>query len=181
MKLQTALLRKVINGIIFYAAWFAAVVGAANDMAVEGAVVCLALFGVHLLITPGRKKEVLLMVSLAACGLAIDTMYMHYEVLRFASNNSLFPHLAPFWIVCLYALYATTIDHSLQWLGTHPLLTSVVGACGAGFSYSVGVNMNAVELLLPGYTSLFVIGGVWLVFAPFSFWYARCLDRRLKG
>lgn len=84
---------------------------------------------------------------------------------------------APFWMLAVYALFSTAIDHSLYWLKKHRFASSILGGIGGAFCYKVGVWMGAAEFLMEGWGSLLVIGAVWAAFSPLVYLYSCWLDR----
>ena len=65
------------------------------------------------------------------------------------SVGVLLPGLAPYWIVAMWALFATTLNSSLGWLKGRPLLAALMGGFGGPLAYLAGHRLGGVEMADP--------------------------------
>jgi hypothetical protein len=83
-----------------------------------------------------------------------------------AFNNGLvFDAVIPFWMVAMWALFATTLNVSMQWMKNRYLLAAVFGAIGGPVAYYAGHRLGAVEFSQVS-TALLVVGAGWAVIMP---------------
>ena len=81
--------------------------------------------------------------------------------------------LAPYWIVAMWVLFATTLNVGMKWLRKNLLLASVAGAIGGPLSFLAGQQAGAVTL---GDNAILVIGLGWAVLLPAITVVARAFD-----
>jgi hypothetical protein len=137
----------LFNFTAYQAAWFAAVVGAAQGFAWTGSAVALAVTGVH--VAHRRDTvELKLIGASAGIGILVDSTLAITGQVRFASA---WPQsLAPFWMVCLWMAFATTLNHSLRWLMNRPVAAGLAGALGGPLALSIvtpAVTLPIIALL----------------------------------
>ena len=82
---------------------------------------------------------------------------------------------APYWMVALWALFATTLNVSLRWLRARPWLGALLGALGGPAAYYAGARLGALELATAG-AGLGAIAIGWAVLTPLLLGTARRLD-----
>ena len=82
---------------------------------------------------------------------------------------------APYWMVGLWAVFATTLNVSLRALREHPGWTALLGGVGAPLAYFAGARLGAMELVATG-AALAAIGIGWALLAPLLVRAARRLD-----
>ena len=78
----------------------------------------------------------------------------------------------PFWLVCLWALFATTFMHSLVWLRRYLWLAVPLGGVFGPLSYWFGANLSDAELRAPVIGSLAIMAGGWALLFPWGIYYA---------
>jgi hypothetical protein len=163
----------VINFVLFQLGWFACVLGAANGRPWLGPLVVLVAVAVHLLRARRPMPELRLVLYAMLLGLVADSLLLATGWLRYPSGLWL-PGLAPYWIVAMWALFATTLNLSLGWLRGRPLLAALTGAIGGPLSYLAGQKLGGIELLAP-LPALVALALVWAVAMPLLAWLAlRC-------
>ena len=83
--------------------------------------------------------------------------------------------LAPYWMVALWAIFATTLNVSLRWLRGRAVLAAALAAVGGPAAYYAGAQLGALKLVAPG-AALAAIGAGWAVIAPALLAAARRVD-----
>lgn len=148
----------VYNFVAYQLAWFAVVVGAAQNYAWAGAAVALLVAAVHLWL---RRDifELKLMGLAAAIGMLVDSTLAMTGQVHF---NSAGPDLAPYWMVSLWIAFATTLNHSLRWLMCRPVAAALAGAIGGPLAYLAGARLGALSLATPAIT-LSLIAFLWML------------------
>ena len=135
----------LFNVVAYQLAWFAVLIGAARGQAWVGALVALLVCAVHL----WQRRDAIewrLMGACIAIGALVDgvlggTGQVHYAGWSFPA--------APYWMLSLWLAFATTLNHSLRWLMTRPMLAVLVGAVGGPLAYLAGAKLGALELVTP--------------------------------
>jgi hypothetical protein len=145
------------NFLGYQAAWFAVVLGAAHDRAAWGTAVALLVTAAHLWLH--RKGFEWRLVGLCILmGLLIDSTLAITGQVRFAAG---WPEdLAPFWMLSLWAVFATTLNHSLRWLMTRPVAAALAGAVGGPLAYLAGAKLGALTIVAPT-TTLTLVALLW--------------------
>jgi hypothetical protein len=155
----------VFNAVAFNIVWAATVFGAAAGLAWAGPLAFVAFAFLQLRISAQRRYDVAAMTVFALAGILIDSAWSLSGALSYAAGWPS-PHLAPIWLVTLWAAFALTVGHSLAWLRPRPALASVFGLLGGGFSYWVGARIGAVELAVSGWFYGIAVGLCWAIALP---------------
>ena len=72
---------------------------------------------------------------------------------------------APYWIVTMWVLFATTLNSSMAWLKGRHVLAAVLGAIAGPMSYIAGAKLGGIEFVeLHGALVFLAIG--WAVAMP---------------
>ena len=164
----------IINFIAFQMGWFACVLGAANGMPLLGPVIVAGVIALHLAQASDSKPEIGLMICAALIGIVYDSLLVYSGLLSYP-NGTLVAGTAPYWIVALWILFATTLNVSLRWLRGNVLLAGVLGAIAGPLSYLAGNRLGAVELAQPVYAVTALAVG-WALFMPLLMRLAERLD-----
>lgn len=138
-------LHAVMNFVVLEVAWFACVLGGANDHALAGTMVAGAVIGLHLFLAQQPRKEALLVAVVALVGLAWDSSLVALGLLSYPTGNFA-PGFAPYWIVAMWAVFATSLNLSLAWLKGQPWLAVLVGLVGGPLSYLAGERLGGVQM-----------------------------------
>jgi hypothetical protein len=172
-------LRKAINFIVFQAAWFAAVLGAAHGMPWLGVVAVPMALALHLALSPGWRPELLLALAAAGTGFVFDS------ILIAAGMFSPVPYILPspfssLWMVMLWVNLATTMNVSMGWLRGRYVLGLVFGAIGGPLAYYSGAKLGAMTRL-PDPRGLLGTGIAWAIALPLLLVVNERLQKRAKG
>jgi hypothetical protein len=162
---------KFSNFILFQAAWFAAVLGAAKGMPWLGPLAMVPVLGVHLTLAENRSGELKLLVASGILGFLFDTTLIAAGV--FLPVPYLLPRpFSPPWMVALWLNFAATLNVSMSWLRGRLLLTAFFGAIGGPLAYYSGARMGATEAL-PSLGGMLVLAIGWGCMTPVLVWLAR--------
>ena len=154
----------IINLGLFKAGWMAVVLLAAAGMPVVGALAALAVVGVHLVQSADYKAEFTLVAVSAFVGFVWESILVITGVLDYGSA-AFVPGTAPFWIVSMWMLFATTLNVGMRWLRKSTLLAGIAGLVGGPAAFLAGQGAGAVTLTDPVY-SILVIGWGWAFLLP---------------
>lgn len=154
----------LINFAAFQVGWFSCVLGAAAGMPWLGPLVVLAVATLHLLRVKRPRRELILMVIAMAIGLVADSLLVVSGWLSYPAGNWL-PGFAPYWIIAMWALFATTLNVSMRWMRSRFVLALLMGAVGGPLSYLAGAQLGAMTLLQP-VMALAALAVIWAVAMP---------------
>lgn len=153
------------NFILFQIGWLSCVIGgASSSYHWIGVAVVTAIITLHLLRSYVISNEIMLIVIATLLGTSWDSALMGAGLLAF-NNGVVFDAIIPFWMVAMWALFATTLNVSMQWMKNRYLLAAVFGAIGGPVAYYAGHRLGAVEFSQVS-TALLVVGAGWAVIMP---------------
>ena len=156
-------MKNLVNFVAFQAVWFAAVVGASQDLWWPGPVAAVV-FAIGHMLSPMRARGDALLIAVAlGLGAIIDSIFAATGALAYAAP---FPsaQLAPLWILALWVGFALTLNHSLAYLAHRPLVATIAGAVVGPISYwSAGRVFGAVKLGDPLWRSVLALSFGWAV------------------
>lgn len=168
---MSALARNAINVVLFQAAWFAAVLGAAKGMFWLGPLSMIPVLAIHLALQDDRRGEAKLLLTAALLGLAFDTVLVAGGV--FTPLQHFFPRpVSPPWMICLWLNFAATLNVSLAWLRGRYVLAAFFGSVGGPLAYYSGARLGATEML-PSTTSMLLLALGWGIMTPLLVLMAR--------
>ncbi len=156
--------RTLLNFIAFQLAWFACVLGGANDLALAGTLTVIAAVALHtsIAIRPRIELKLVLLVSLVGTvwdSLIVTLGLMSYPSGMFAAG------LAPHWIIAMWALFATTLNISMSWMKGRPAAAAVMGGIGGPLAYLAGQRLGGVTI--PELSLALTVQGLgWAVIMP---------------
>lgn len=152
------------NLILFKLGWIACVVFAARGLPEASALSVAVVVGLHLMTTPAAAKEVLLLSVAAGIGLGWESLLTATGLVSYptaASGGA----WAPYWIVTMWILFATTLNGGLSWVKQHWGIAAIAGALGGPMAFAAGAGMGAVAFSSQ-WLALFIIGVGWAVLLP---------------
>lgn len=166
--------RLALNLVLFQLGWLACVLSAAAQRPWIGALTAVAIVAWHIRTAPHPQAEVKLIALALAVGAIWDSLLVWRGWLDYPAGM-LVPFAAPYWIVLMWALFATTLNVSLRSLREHPLWGLALGAMGGPAAYWAGSALGGVDILQP----TLAIGALalgWAVFTPALLAAARRFD-----
>jgi hypothetical protein len=149
----------LINIAAYQAAWFACVLGAANQLPWLGTATALVIVLVHVLRAQNADVELKLVGIAALVGVALDSGLSSARLIEF-NTGVLIDGMTPHWMLALWIAFATTLLHSLNWLMKRPIWAAVFGALGGPMAYYAGVKLGAMSITA-GTASFLAIGAAW--------------------
>jgi Protein of unknown function (DUF2878) len=165
----------VINFAAFQLGWFACVLGAAHDMPSLGLVVTVGVVLLHLAVSTHPERELKLALFAMALGAVFDSVLVATGWLRYP-NGTLLPGTAPYWIIAMWALLATTLSTSLSWLQGRLRLAAALGAVAGPLAYLAGARLGALTIVTP-IPAIAALGVTWAIAMPVLVHAARrCAD-----
>lgn len=164
----------LVNFLLFQAGWFACVLGGAHGYPMTGTAVALSIVIVHVLRAARPRAELTLVLAAAVLGGTWDSALTVLGWFTYPTGM-LHPQMAPYWIIALWMVFATTLNVSLRWLKTRPLLTVPLGAVGGPLAYYAGHALGAVDM--SNMTIALGVQGIgWALLLPVLVWLSLRLD-----
>lgn len=154
----------VINFVAFQVGWLVCVLGGANQQALAGTMFVAAIVLLHLALAKRRLPELLLIASATLVGFIWDTCVVASGLMQYPSGNFA-TGFAPYWIVAMWALFATSLNLSMAWLKGRPLVACLLGAVGGPMAYLAGERLGGVQMPDPT-LALGVQAAGWAVLLP---------------
>ncbi len=154
---------KIVNFALFQLGWFTCVLGGANTLPMIGVGYALLFLLIHATWQGNAVREFSFITLVALFGFGIDSLLV---TLGYFSYTSAIGHsFAPFWIAALWAMFAATIGHSMAWLSSRPILSSLLGAVFGPVAYFSASKFGA-DTLLEGGQGLYLQAIVWSTMMP---------------
>jgi len=163
-----------LNVVLFQFGWFACVLGAAHGVPWVSVMAAGAIIAWHLTRATQPHRELALLTAAAVLGAIFETLLMQTGWVRF-ETGVLVAGAAPYWMVALWVIFATTLNVSLRWLRQHPGLAALFGAVGGPAAYYAGTRLGALEFVAAG-AALAAIGIGWAILVPALLGAAQRLD-----
>ena len=165
----------LINFVAFQIGWFASVLGAAAQMPWLGPLAFAAVLFWHLRQAQRPELEAGLVLACGIIGTWFDSVlvatgWVTYPAGQFSSV------MAPYWIITMWMLFATTLNSSMGWLRGKPVLAAVMGAVAGPASYYAGQKLGGIEFREPVFAMLALSAG-WAFLMPL----VMTLAERLNG
>lgn len=164
----------LINVIAFKVGWVSAVAGSANGLPIAGPIVILVAIAIHLKLVLEPAREFSLVLLTGIIGFCADSILVSAGWLTYA-NGTFIAGLAPYWILAMWMLFATTLNVAFRWLQDRLLLAAVLGAISGPASYFAGAKIGAVVLVEP-FAALLALSIGWAVILPALIVLAKQLD-----
>jgi hypothetical protein len=164
----------LLNVAAFKLAWLSSIFGGANELPMLGPLAVLVAVSLHLWLAAEPQRELALVAITGAIGLVWDSVMVSAGWMTYSSGTFI-TGLAPYWILGMWMLFATTLNVTFRWLQSRTVLAVILGAVFGPLSYMAGAAAGAVELNNPTavYTALSLS---WALLMPGLLMLARQLD-----
>ena len=151
--------RNVLNFMLFQAGWFACVF---YPGLVGAGIVILFLILHFALVSQHRITELQFIGLGTVAGSVLDGIWFQTGILDDGTGEV---PLTPPWLVAIWAIFMTTLSHSLNWMTRKAWLPFVFAPIAGPFAYWSASKIGAVEFpeLIP---SMIALGFGWLVIFP---------------
>ncbi|PNA03776.1 MULTISPECIES: DUF2878 domain-containing protein [unclassified Pseudomonas] len=163
------MLERLANAVLFQIGWLACVLGG-NSLWL---LLALTVLVIHLCWISSWAQEGRLILSVVIIGTAVDSVLRGFGVFEFKDLSP----LIPLWLMLLWALFATTLRHCLQWSASPWWLASLLGAAGGALSYGAGGRLAGVQFPFGELPTLIGIALLWALLFPLLHQLSRRLAR----
>lgn len=164
----------VLNVAAAQIGWFGSVFGGANQMPWIGPLVALVALAIHFHFARRPAAELILIMSCAAIGATFDSALVAAGWVQYYSGQ-FSEVLAPYWIISMWILFATTLNVSLRWLRGREVLAAAFGFLGGPLAYIGGEKLGGI-VLVNQFAALAALGIGWAVMMPILLRLAEAFD-----
>ena len=165
----------VVNFVAFQFGWFSSVLGGAQGLPWIGPVAVMLIVALHLYRAEQAQKEFLLILSCGFIGAIFDSVLVYAGWVGYPSGPFV-NGMAPYWIIGMWMLFATTLNLSMRWLKDRYALAALMGLVAGPLSYIAGQKLGGIEFV-ERLTALIALGIGWAVIMPAL----MLLSNRLDG
>jgi len=155
---------RVLYLVIGESGWFACVLSAARGIPWLGTAFALLLIAVHIVRAPKPLEELKFVAGVTLIGTLWESVLVNARLLSYPSGM-LDAHLAPYWIIALWALFAAQFNTSYVWLKQRVGLGAVLGAVAGPVSFHAGAALHALRFERPWPATLALALG-WACIVP---------------
>lgn len=163
----------ILNLTLFKIGWLACVFSAASGKPWAGMIAIAIVTVVHITTAKKPSKAMLLLGGAAATGIVWESFLVIAGWLEYSANSG--SSFAPYWIVGMWVLFATTLNLGFRWLKDRLWLAAVIGAVGGPMAFIAGEKAGAVTFLEPT-TAIIAICIGWAFLMPALVYASRFLD-----
>ncbi len=135
-----------MNFAAFQVGWFSSVIGGASQLPWIGPVAVMLAILLHLYFARRPQAELMLIVSCGLIGAAFDSLLVAAGWVSY-SSGIFFEYAAPYWIIAMWMLFATTLNVSMRWMNGRPVLAAAMGLVAGPMSYVAGNKLGAIEFV----------------------------------
>lgn len=151
----------IYNIVLFNIGWFCCVLMGNTIGLLSTAVISW----LHIQFVSGEQRELSFMALVVMIGVVCDSLMFSTGILV-APSDAITSWLPPFWMILLWWLFATTINHSLGWLQDRLLLACILGAVAGPLTYYGGAKLSNITIGQPLWLSLTVLSIAWAIVMP---------------
>lgn len=137
--IQTPLFRNVVNFLLFQGGWFLCVL----YPGISAAIAALVIVAIHLAVVSQHRTHELQFILLGtALGSLLDGVWFQTGILR---EPGMDPNWTPVWLVGVWAVFMTTLAHSLSWMRKSRSLQFLFAPIAGSFAYWSATQLGTIE------------------------------------
>ena len=173
----------IANVGLFKIGWLSCVYGAASGMAVEGCLLALLIVAFSVKRASHVQSELITVALITLVGLLWETLMASQQLMIYAGQTGSQlsgPVLAPYWLVVMWALFATTINQSMGWLKDRLIVAAVMGALFGPLAFVAGEKLGAVVFVNESAAMTMLAVG-WAILMPAVCVIARMVEARYSA
>ena len=164
----------VLNFVAFQIGWLSSVYGGAQQMPWLGPIAVALALALHFKIARWPLTELLLILSCALIGCFFDSALVAFGWVQYPSGV-FSEYAAPYWIITMWMLFATTLNVSMRWLRNRPWLAAFFGMIGGPVTYLAGQKLGGI-VLVDQFAALVALGIGWAIMMPILLRLSEILD-----
>jgi hypothetical protein len=126
--------------------------------------------GIHIYCCKQWLNELKLIISVTLIGIFVDSTLSFFDVLLFSEQLLTTLGLIPLWLITLWAAFASTIAHSLQFLAPSKILQFTMGFIFPPLSYIGGYSLLPINFGHDLLMTYFILAPIWGVLMVLFFY-----------
>ena len=162
------------NFVVFQAAWFAAVLGAAHQIPLWGTACVIAAIAWHLSVSARPRREAALVGLACLIGFFFESAVASRGHVVYPSGQPV-EGLAPYWMVALWGELAIALNVTMRWLKPRLWLASIFGAVGGPMAFSAGAALGGA-LFVDKPAALITLTFGYALLMPVMVWLSNRFD-----
>jgi hypothetical protein len=159
-------MKSLQNLVLFKLGWVACILFAAAGQPLLSILSVALVAGIHLARVAVPAKEAMFLLIAGLLGLVWESIVVNTGLLQYIGTDGA-DWVAPAWIVAMWVLFGTTINHGLSWLKRHWALSVSFGLFGGPMAFYAGSKMGAVQFT-DTILALGVLGAGWALLLPLA-------------
>ena len=128
----------------------------------------------HLLIIKNKKKESIFLILAGTIGLVVDSFKAFSGFITY--NGTFVENFAPLWIIAMWVGFASTINHSGDWVKQRYVIAMFLGVIFGPLNYLFGNRMEALSLNWDLTFSVIILSIVWGGAVPLLYFLAHKIN-----
>ncbi len=145
LKNKSMSINVIINFVLYEIAWFASVLGAANNLPWLGVHVITVVLIWHFINAQNAGLEVILLMITLLIGGLFDQLLLSTGLISYESHGWSI-YLVPAWILTMWAGFVTLLNVSLRWMKKRWISAIIFGAIGGPLAYIGAAKLGAVTI-----------------------------------
>jgi len=164
----------VLNFLAFQIGWLSSVYGGAQQMPWLGPIAVAIALTLHFRVAKWPLAELALILSCALIGCFFDSALVAFGWVQY-SSGVFSEFAAPYWIITMWMLFATTLNVSMRWMRGKNWLAALFGLIGGPLTYLAGQKLGGI-ILVDQFAALVALGLGWAVMMPLLMRLAEVFD-----
>lgn len=164
----------IANFVVFQTAWFAAILGAAQQWPLWGTAAIVVAIVWHLAVSARPADEAKLTGAVCLIGLVVESAIVLQGHVVYPSGQPV-AQLAPYWMVALWGLLAIALNVTLRWLKGRYWLAAALGAVAGPLSFVAGVKLGGAQFVAIT-PALVTMACAWSLAMPALMWLSMRFD-----
>lgn len=136
--------KNIANYLVFQAGWAACLFAGKEGLTWPALAAACVVLALHRFITKADPAEFGFIFAAAAIGFGVDQVLTLSGIYSFPNHTS--QTFAPFWMLAIWLCFATTLRHSLAWLGSPWWIAAVAGAVFGPLAYFGSQQLGVIEI-----------------------------------
>lgn len=165
---------QIANFVVFQAAWFAAVLGAAHQIPLWGTACAMAAIAWHLGVSARPGQEAKLICLACGIGLVFESVVAVQGHVAYPSGQPV-SWLAPYWMVALWGELAIALNVTMRWMKRRLWLAAVLGAIAGPAAFASGVRLGGAQFV-DATPALVTLACGWALLMPLLVWLSNRFD-----
>lgn len=156
---------KTIQNLAFFKlGWVACVMFAAAGKPSLSLLSVAIVAAIHLARVAVPGKEAFFLICAGLVGLLWETVVINTGLLEYTGTGDS-AWLAPAWIIAMWVLFGTVINHGMSWLKRNWIIATLFGLIGGPLAFYSGSMMGAVKFTDTA-LALALLGAGWAILLP---------------